>query len=281
MAKFKLSDLKQSSVYITPNFPVISTKRYKFKIQTVAGVIFLFSLLVSVFVITILALTPAKSIIFIFEKEKIQNQAQHIKQLEEKLLFLSSELNKVASKNKKLQYAMMLAGGDSVDTTSAIYDSLKYESWKNLPYGGSVLHVFEAMFKKYFGDDQQKNNIYFISPLKGFVTREFEPAKGHVGFDFSVKRGTPVFASAGGIIIFADHTVDYGNMVIIDNGNGFITKYLHCSTLLKKEREIIEQGEMIALSGNTGAKTTGPHLHFEIWQNGKPIDPKEIIININ
>lgn len=281
MAKFKLSDLKKSSVYITPNFPVISTKRYKFKIQTVAGAILLYSLVVAVIVITLLAITPAKKVIFIFEKEKIENQAYQIKQLEEKLLFLSSELNKVASKNKKLQYAMMLANGDSVDTTSALYDSLKYEPWKNLPYGGSILTVFNEMISKYLGDDPDGNNLYFMAPLKGFVTREYEPSKGHVGVDFSVKKGTPVFASAGGIIIFADHTVDYGNMIIIDHGSGYLTKYLHCSVLLKKEREVVEQGEMIALSGNTGVKTTGPHLHFEIWQNGKPIEPKAILINLN
>ncbi|MBU2494450.1 MAG: M23 family metallopeptidase [Bacteroidetes bacterium] len=281
MANFKFSDLKKSSVYITPNFPVIETKRYKFKIQTVISLIVLYSLFVSVLVITILALTPAKQFIFVFENEKLIEQAEHIKMLEERLVFLSNELNHLASKNKKLQYAMMLATGDSIDTTSAIYDSLKHETRQNLPYGGNILHVFTMFWEKFFSDDSSQMKIYFIKPLSGFITREFEPENGHMGIDFSVKTGTPVVASAGGIIIFAGTTVDYGNSVIIEHNNGYITKYLHCSSLLKKEREVVEQGEILALSGNTGIKTTGPHLHFEIWKNGKPIEPKKILINLN
>ena len=280
MNNFKFSDLKKSSIYITPNLPVISTKRYKIKIQTIFLLALLYSLFVSVIVITVLALTPAKQLIFVFENEKLQDQAQHIRQLEDELLFLSNELDHLASKNRKLQYAMMLASGDSIDTTSAIYDSLKYEPVKNLPYGGSILEAFKMFVDKFFSNDSQKMKTYFIRPLKGFVTREFEPDKGHMGIDFSVKKGTPIFAAAGGIIIFAGYSVDYGNSIIIDHNNGYLTKYYHCSSLLKKEREVVEQGEMIALSGNTGTETTGPHLHFEIWKNGKPIEPEKLIINM-
>lgn len=279
MTSFKLSDLKKSSVYITPNLPVIATKRYKFKIQTVLSLIGLYSLFVAIVVITLLALTPSKNLIFLFENEKLQNQAEHIKLLEARLAFLSNELNYLASKNKKLQYAMILAGGDSIDTTSAIYDSLKYEPWENLPYGGSILRAYELFVEKFFEEDSQKIKIYFIKPLNGFITKDFEPDKGHLGIDFSVKKGTPVFASAGGVIIFAGYSIDYGNSIIIDHNDGYITKYFHCSSLLKKEREVVEQGEMIALSGNTGIKTTGPHLHFEIWRNYKPINPVDALIN--
>jgi murein DD-endopeptidase MepM/ murein hydrolase activator NlpD len=68
-------------------------------------------------------------------------------------------------------------------------------------------------------------------------------------------------------------------MIIIVHPDDYITVYKHCSLLIKKERERVLQGELIALSGNTGEITTGPHLHFEVWKNGKPIDPKEILIN--
>ena len=279
MSNFKFSDLKKSSVYITPNFPVIETKRYKFNIPTIFSFVILYSLVVTVFVITILALTPAKNMIFVFENEKLQDQANKIKVLEEKLVFFTTELNQLASKNKKLQYAMMLASGNSIDTTSAIYDSLKYEPWKNLPYGGNILNAFDLFVDKYFGNDLQNLKIYFIKPLKGFISREFEPEKGHIGIDFAVKKGTPIFASAGGIIIFAEYTIEYGNIIIIDHGDGYLTKYFHCSSILKNEREVVEQGEIIALSGNTGLKSTGPHLHFEIWQNYKPVNPADILVN--
>lgn len=281
MTNFKLSDIKKSSVYITPNLPIIETKRYKLKIQTIFSIALIYSLFVSVFVVTILALTPAKNLIFLFENEKLQEQTQQIKILEDKLLFLSGELDQIVSKNRKLKYAMMLAEGDSIDTTSAIYDSLKFEPKENLPYGGNILAVFKKFVEKFFTGDTQDVKIYFLKPLNGFVTRGFKPDEGHMGIDFSVKKGTPVFAAAGGIVIFADYTVDYGNTIIIDHGDGYITKYYHCSSILKKERSVVEQGEIIALSGNTGTKTTGPHLHFEVWKNGKPIEPKSVLIDIN
>jgi murein DD-endopeptidase MepM/ murein hydrolase activator NlpD len=100
-----------------------------------------------------------------------------------------------------------------------------------------------------------------------------------MGLDFVVKEETPVYAAAGGYVIFADYTVNDGYMIILNHINGYISVYKHCSSLVKRVRENVEQGELIALSGNTGRKTTGPHLHFEIWKNGKPVDPEKFFIN--
>ncbi|MCB0750396.1 MAG: M23 family metallopeptidase, partial [Ignavibacteriae bacterium] len=66
--------------------------------------------------------------------------------------------------------------------------------------------------------------------------------------------------------------------IIIQHDNGYITIYKHCSQIIKKERDVVVQGELIGLSGNTGKNTTGPHLHFEIWKDGRPINPKEFFI---
>lgn len=94
-----------------------------------------------------------------------------------------------------------------------------------------------------------------------------------------MKSGTPVYAAANGYVIFADYTTEDGYMIILDNNNGYITVYKHCSVLLKRARDVVLQGETIALSGNTGEISTGPHLHFEIWKDGKPINPEKILIN--
>lgn len=96
-----------------------------------------------------------------------------------------------------------------------------------------------------------------------------------MGIDFVIKTGTPVYSAAGGYIVFADFTVNDGYMVIIAHSDGYITVYKHCSVLLKKARDIVSEGEMIALSGNTGELSTGPHLHFEIWKDGKPLGPSK------
>jgi murein DD-endopeptidase MepM/ murein hydrolase activator NlpD len=100
-----------------------------------------------------------------------------------------------------------------------------------------------------------------------------------MGLDYVVKAGTPVYATAGGFVIFSGYTIDDGYTIIISHNEEFISIYKHCSSLIKKQRERVEQGELIAISGNSGKLTTGPHLHFEIWENGKPVDPEKIILN--
>ena len=98
-----------------------------------------------------------------------------------------------------------------------------------------------------------------------------------MGIDFGVASGSPVYASAGGLIIFAEYTVESGYQIILQHDDNYLTIYKHCSSLIKRIRERVTQGELIALSGNSGKNTTGPHLHFEIWQNGKPIDPQKFL----
>ncbi len=100
-----------------------------------------------------------------------------------------------------------------------------------------------------------------------------------MGIDYVLKTGTQISAAASGYIIFADFTVKDGYMIIILHPHDYISVYKHCSSLLKKTREIVQEGEIIALSGNTGEITTGPHLHFEIWHHGKPINPKSVLLN--
>jgi murein DD-endopeptidase MepM/ murein hydrolase activator NlpD len=128
-------------------------------------------------------------------------------------------------------------------------------------------------------DEPEKESIFFIKPVEGFISRKYETERGHPGIDIVTKEGSPVYASAGGFVIFADYTVDYGYTIIISHPDSYLTFYKHCSALLKKEREAVQQGEIIALSGNSGTLSSGPHLHFEIWKDGKTIDPQKLIVN--
>jgi hypothetical protein len=94
----------------------------------------------------------------------------------------------------------------------------------------------------------------------------------HVGTDYAVKTGTPIYASAVGVVVKTTYNSGYGNIIEIDSGNKIITRYGHLSKILVKVGQIVYQGEEIALSGNTG-NSTGPHLHFEILVNDKNVDP--------
>jgi murein DD-endopeptidase MepM/ murein hydrolase activator NlpD len=189
------------------------------------------------------------------------------------MLFLSKELEGLKSTNEKLRYAIMLGDSTLIESLTVKQDtsSLKKKA------GGSIFSIV----KKFFQGKEVNNSksYYFLKPVDGFISREFNPEKGHIGIDYVAKTGTPVYAAAGGYVVFADYTTKDGYMIVINHPEDYVTVYKHCSSLVKKPREIVYQGELIALSGNTGETTTGPHLHFEIWLKGQPQNPKTLLIN--
>ncbi len=98
----------------------------------------------------------------------------------------------------------------------------------------------------------------------------------HEGVDFMVPAGTPVYASAGGVVVYADYHPQYGNMVEIDHGKDIVTRYAHASKLLVKVGQMVRRGQEIARSGSTG-RSTGPHLHFEVRYKGMAQNPVRFI----
>jgi murein DD-endopeptidase MepM/ murein hydrolase activator NlpD len=110
---------------------------------------------------------------------------------------------------------------------------------------------------------------YRISPFKG--SKEF-----HSGLDISVRKGTPVKATADGFVICAEYNGDLGKEVIIDHGFGIVTAYGHLSEIKVRIGQQVQRGGMIGKVGNTG-RSTGPHLHYEVRLNNNPINPKKYI----
>lgn len=129
--------------------------------------------------------------------------------------------------------------------------------------------------------DQFATNIPNFLPVEGMVTTDFRRGDvklpNHLGIDIAASRGTAVRAAADGIIIFANWTEALGNLIIIYHLNGYFTYYGHNQILLKKENTFVKKGEVIALVGSSG-RSTAPHLHFEIWKDGIPVDPKEYLL---
>lgn len=98
----------------------------------------------------------------------------------------------------------------------------------------------------------------------------------HTGLDFPADIGTPILAAAGGVVVVQDVHPAYGNMVEIDHGNDLITRYAHSSKVFVKKGDIVKRGQKIAEVGSTG-RSTGPHLHFEVWVSGVPQDPARFL----
>ncbi len=124
---------------------------------------------------------------------------------------------------------------------------------------------------------QELEGQYFYSPIEGMVTTEFNIKEEHYGIDIVSKNNEPVKSVAEGTVIFADWTQESGNVIAIQHRGNMISVYKHNSALLKKVGNFVTSGQVIAIIGNTGEFTTGPHLHFEMWYNGNPVDPEEFI----
>jgi murein DD-endopeptidase MepM/ murein hydrolase activator NlpD len=205
---------------------------------------------------------------------------QEVKTLNERMIFLAKEVEQMKSTNEKLRYAIFLGDSATIDSLTRP-DSVEKNSDQAIKLknkkGGDIFSVFRELFLT--KEENQSKDVFFSKPVNGFISREFDPDRGHFGIDYVVKTGTPVYAACGGYVVFADYTVRDGYMLIINSSSDYVTVYKHCSSLLKKTRDIVTEGELIALSGNTGETTTGPHLHFEVWKNGKPVNPKTLFIN--
>lgn len=117
----------------------------------------------------------------------------------------------------------------------------------------------------------------WISSYYGYRTSPFDGRRVfHKGLDIASKKGSPIIAVAGGVVTWADRRWGYGNLVEINHGNGYATRYGHCQKLLVKEGEAVKKGQVIATIGSTG-RSTGPHVHFEVLQNGKQVNPLDFI----
>lgn len=119
--------------------------------------------------------------------------------------------------------------------------------------------------------------IYFTPPLGGTVVSVFDPDKNHLGVDVVAPKNTPVKAVMDGWVISSDWTLETGNTISIQHTNNIVTFYKHNSVLLKKAGSYVRAGEAIAIIGNTGELTDGPHLHFELWHRGKAVNPTDFV----
>ena len=120
-------------------------------------------------------------------------------------------------------------------------------------------------------------NKMFFSPIKGEITQSFNFNENHFAIDIAADIGTPVKSVLDGKIIFSEWSLETGYVVVIDHGENLISVYKHNSKTLKEQNDFVQAGEVIAYSGNQGNLSSGPHLHFELWKNGTPIDPEPLL----
>ncbi|MET0808546.1 MAG: M23 family metallopeptidase [Pseudoxanthomonas sp.] len=153
---------------------------------------------------------------------------------------------------------------------------------KQFAASGKQLSVLEALL---FNRELDKNAMPSRLPiLNSYITSGFggraDPFGGggqyHKGIDFKASVGDPVLTVADGVVSFAGVKSGYGNVVDVDHGNGYVTRYAHNSRLVVRVGDLVRVGQEIAKAGSTG-RSTGAHVHFEVWENGAVVNPRKFL----
>ena len=143
----------------------------------------------------------------------------------------------------------------------------------------SLLRVKADKEDKYnlFDSEINSSNFVLFPPVNGTISEGYNLEEKHFAVDVVIPETTPVKSTADGIVIFAEWTMSTGYVIIVEHSNELISIYKHNGSITKVQGDLVKAGEVIALSGNTGELSTGPHLHFELWSKGYPIDPTNFI----
>ena len=125
---------------------------------------------------------------------------------------------------------------------------------------------------------EKKLSGFFIKPVDGLITEEFNKKIGHFGVDVVSKKGAFISSIDDGMVLFSSWTHEFGYVLIIKHQNSFISFYKHNSEVFKSKGDYVKSGETIAIIGNSGKYSTGPHLHFELWKGSSPVNPMNFIL---
>jgi len=240
------------------------------------------SLLITVLIgltILLIAFTPLREYIPGYSSTRLKRQATE-------LTYKTDSLVKVLDyTNKYIDNIRMVLRGD-VANNEVNRDSL-FEQFKIDPLTidltpikeDSLLRKEVALEDKYnlFDRDLKDVGLALFAPVSGTLSQIYEPEKKHYAIDIVAPKDTPVKAVANGTIIFSEWTTETGYVIIIEHQEGLISVYKHNGSLSKMQGDLVQAGEVIAAIGNTGELTTGPHLHFELWNNGNPLNPLDYI----
>jgi murein DD-endopeptidase MepM/ murein hydrolase activator NlpD len=274
----KLRSKYRLIIYNDSTFQSIWTLRLTpLKVFTIVS---LFSVFMITLVVFLIAYTSLKEIIPGYPK------AEYREMLLKNIILVDSLENELAVRDKFF-----------TDMKSIIQGEVPAESGSAQNAGSPVPH---GKYKAYDSDSlfqdkilEEKLNLsvqsgkertttpeklHFYHPVEGIVTDKFDVNKGHFGIDIVGKANSRISSVLGGTVLFAGWTQETGNVIYLLHDNNLTSAYKHNAQLLKKTGDQVRAGEAIAIIGNSGELSTGPHLHFELWYMGKPIDPEKYIV---
>lgn len=278
------------TIVLVPDEDTRKAKNFRFAPwQFVTGLI-TFAMMAAVLAILILTYTPVGEI-FQFSNPRLENKySKELISLNQRMTSLMEQLVELRTYNIKLRRAMgenvTMSDSGIVKTTPRTAEIEKSKvgraeqvAAKVQPIMNPEQQVIYTRPMKLETDTRIAVSFPAILPTEGYMTRGFEPEHNHFGLDIAGKTGNLIVSAADGNIVFSGWTYDDGYIVIISHASGFMSFYKHNQSLLKSSGSFVHRGEPIATLGNSGTTSSGPHLHFEIWKDGVPVDPSIYMIN--
>lgn len=233
--------------------------------------------LITTFVVVILFYTPAKEWIPGYEKA---SDDLNLRSLYQKIDSLETA---IVNRDQHAENIIRVLKGEDAPNDRPLEPPLEDTSvLHGTEIGTEEQRLREQLEEKgvrlVSGAEEQGLNYSFFPPLKGIISDTFNHVKGHRALDIVAYDNASVKSVLDGNVILSTWTPEAGHVLVIQHVDNLISVYKHNSVILKKEGNFVRAGEVIALVGNSGEITTGPHLHFELWYNGTPLDPTDYIL---
>lgn len=227
----------------------------------------------------LIAFTPLKEYIPGYSSTELKDRAAD-------LAYRTDSLQRVIKLNEQYLSSIkkVLSGDvetDALNRDSAVVFSEEAPEIEEVPPSkeDSILRAQVAQEDKYNILPKATDNMDFslFPPVKGSISDPYNAKDRHYAVDVVVAKNSPVKSVADGRVVFAEWTSQTGYVIIVRHGYGLLSVYKHNASLTKEQGDMVQAGEVIATAGSTGEYTTGPHLHFELWNETMPVDPTDYI----
>ena len=258
------------------------TYKEKFKLKLSRTNVFLTGTFISLIIVSIttsiIFFTPVREYIPGYDTTKMRVQA--IKNLER----LDSLINKLSINESYLEAVSQTINGEDYKN---IYTNESQRISVDLSELDMSLRVEDSILRKVAEREDKFNviesetqtlSLEMSPPVRGIIIESFDVSIKHYGIDIVLKEQTPVKAVADGIVLLSEWTIDSGHTVIVYHKDQLTSIYKHNYLSKVKTGDYVKQGQVVALSGNTGELTSGPHLHFELWDSSGPINPEDLLL---
>ena len=254
-------------------------ERFSFKLNRLNAFVLggIFSVLLITLTILFIVFTPLKEYIQGYSSTELKKEASE-------LVYKVDSLNQVLSVNDLyIENIQQVLKGEIKRVSfnkDSVLNQFKIDEIDFAP--SPVDSAFRAEVEQkdrysVFEEATRNTDIVFTAPIKGEVTENYNDRDKHFAIDIAVEKDTPVKAVADGTVIFRGFTADTGYVIVIEHNQGFISVYKHNSTIFKEQGDLVKSGEVIASAGSTGNLSTASHLHFDLWNDGYPVNPANYI----